>query len=235
MPTHESGMIKDYTVFNPDFYADVVRFMGLNCTEAEAERQVNAVDTGNPLNLAQAQAGELSLKERLNALVDRLEFIGHLALLSRFAEQSNFVVLGEEMRGVHWDIRALRLYLALTCIDIFREANDHRAHFETTFTNLEGTLATTVQMQLSLTKADGTAGTISDIGLFFYNVRNFYTHAGRRFHILEASRLKQQAPFDSGSMKKKEEQYLVVAEGANLIDILVLIAIALAKKRFGWT
>jgi hypothetical protein len=235
MSMQVSGVIKDYTVFNPDFYGDVVRFIGLNCTGTEAEAQVTSIDASNPLSPEQRDAGELSLKERLNAMVDRLEFIKHLDLLSRFAEESGFVVLGQEVKGIQWDIRALRLYLSLTCIDIFRPSNaTQRTHFETTFANLEGKLAATVQTQLSLRKADGKAATMAEMGLFFYNVRNFYTHTGRRFHIVDCSPLAQESVFHSGSKNKKEEQYLMVSQGVDLIDILVQIAIALARRRFGW-
>lgn len=182
-------IVKDYTVFNPDFYMDVVRLMGLSCIEAEARKHIESIDAANPLDAAQLQAGDLSLKQRLYALVDRVEFIKHLELVSRFAVQSKFVILNEEVRGIHWDIKALRLYLALTCIDIFCESDNHRAHFEAVFSGLTGEVAKLVSDNLSLKKPAGTTANMEEMGLFFYNVRNFYTHAGRRFHILEGCSL----------------------------------------------
>lgn len=228
-------ILKDYTVFNPDFYKDAMRFMGLQCTEADAKRQIEAIDAANPLSQVQLETGELSLKERLNALVDRVEFIDHLEVVSKFAQQSKFVILKQEVRGIHWDIKALRLYLALTCIDIFCEVADHRSHFESVFQNLSGDTARLVSDNLTLQKANGTGCNLKELGLFFYNVRNFYTHAGRRFHIIERFPGQQERSFASGSKKHKEEQYLIVAQKVALVDILLRIAISAAKRRFEWT
>ena len=91
-----------------------------------------------------------------------------------------------------------------------------------------------VSETLSLKKADGTTGDLKAMGLFFYSVRNFYTHSGRRFHILEASTFQQQSPFVAGSNNHQEEQYLVVAENGNLVEVLLRIAISTAKRRFEW-
>jgi hypothetical protein len=232
-----SRIVKDYTVFNPDFYKDVVRFMALKCSDAEAESRITKVDGDNRLTSKQEQAGALSLKQRLNALVDRIEFIHHLDILSRFAVQSDFVILNEEVRGIHWDIRALRVYLALTCIDIFREDDKHNAkdYFERVFTELNGAVRKLVDDTLSLEKQDGTTGNLEEeLGLFFYNVRNFYTHSGLRFHILDATQFRQEARFLSGSIKHKQEQYLVIEEHGDVVKVLLDIGISIARKRFGW-
>lgn len=227
-------IIKDYRVFNPDFHKDVIRFMGLTSTEDEVERQVKDIDDANPLTRAQLASGELSLKARLNALMDRIEFIHHLELVSRYAIESKFVILGEEVRGIHWDIDAQRLYLALTCIDIFCERTNHRDQFERAFADVTGQDATILSTHIALKKADGTTGSLKDIGLFFYNVRNFYTHSGRRYHIVANSFIAQEQSFTSGSKRSKETQTLIVSGNVNVIDMITRIAVNIAKRRFGW-
>ncbi len=211
MTEQANFIIKDYKVLNPHFYIDVRRFMELECSEEEVKKQIDIIDAANPLDDTQLEAGDLSLKERLKTWVDRIEFIGHLALVSKFAEESNFVIMEQEVRGIHWDIKSLRIYLALTCIDIFCKGEDnHRTHFENVFKNITGNIAKLIDEKLCLKKADGTTGTMNDLALFFYNVRNYYTHMGRRFHILEGVSFKQENPFVSGSKHHKEEQYLIV-------------------------
>lgn len=227
-------VIKDYTVFNPNFYEDVLRFMKLQCTKEEIEVQINSVNATHPLSAAQIEAGGLSLKEKLNALIDRVEFTHHLEIVSRFAVQSNFDILGQEVRGIHWDIGVLRLYLALTCIDVFCEAGSHREQFERAFSDATGDIATTIETKLWLQKGDGTKGSKADIGLFFYNVRNFYTHMGKRFHILENCSFRQEQSFASGSMKHKTEQTLMLDEGVNLVDLIMQVALGVARRQFGW-
>lgn len=228
MTEKDNLTLKDYTVFNSNFYSDVVRFMELRCSEEEAKKHIEAVDTANQLSEGQ------SLKERLNAFIDRIEFISHLSLISKFAVQSEFTVLGQEVNGIHWDIKALRLYLALTCIDIFCNQDAHKSYFENAFKELTGSTAKLIRNSLTLRKTDGTTGNNEELGLFFYNVRNFYTHTGRRFHILEDTTLQQANKFLSGTIRNKEEQYLIVEKGINLIDILLRVAISIAKQRFNW-
>ncbi len=228
------SVIKDYTVRNPRFYEDVIKFMELGCTEAEARERIEKTDAENPLNAAQIASGDPTLKGRLNALMNRVEFIYHLELISRFAEESKSVILGKEVDGIGQDIEALRVYLAVTCIDIFCEKDNHRAHFEQIFSGLTDEVAKLVGDGLSLKEADGTTGDMKAIGVFFYNIRNYYTHAGRRFHILPASSFRQEQRFLSGSRKDKKEWCLVVEDNVDLVDILLRVAISTAKRRFEW-
>lgn len=234
MTNSPSFILKDYTVFNCDFYKDVNKFLDLQLTEKEVQNHIDKISGENPLTEEQIKAGELTLKERLNALIDRIEFIGHLELVSDLAVKSNFVFLGQEVRGIHWDIRSLRLYLALTCIDIFCEQGDHREHFETVFSQVSNRTKKIIDNSLFLTKPDGTKCTQREIGLFFSNVRNYYTHSGKRFHIMEECPLSQENLFMSGSKKNKAVQCLVIADGTSLVDLLIGIAIDTAKRRFGW-
>lgn len=78
MAASATAFLRDYTVFNPSFYGDVVKFMDLQCTVEQVRLDIDRVDQGSPLTPEQIESGELTLKERLNALIDRVEFIGHL-------------------------------------------------------------------------------------------------------------------------------------------------------------
>jgi len=226
--------LKDYTVFNPNFGEDVIKFMGLRSSAKRVRDDIKRINESNPLTPEQIESGELTLCERLNALIDRVEFIGHLQLVSDATSRSGYVLMGHEVNGIQWDIHALRLYLALTCIDIFYDKLNHKSHFEAVFSDASEALKTRIQSGVSLLKADGTNGSLKDIGLFFYNVRNYYTHAGKRFHIVEDALLSQEATFTAGSKKYKEEQTLVVAKGVELVDLIQSLALDVAKRRFNW-
>jgi hypothetical protein len=228
------AFLKDYTVFNPNFAEDVVKFMGLQSSAARVLEDIERSERSDPLTIEQIESGELTLRERLNALIDRVEFIGHLQLVADAALASGCVLLGQEVNGIQWDIKALRLYLALTCIDIFCDKSDHKSHFEAVFSGAPEALKTRIQSSVFLFKADGTKGTLEEVGLFFYNVRNYYTHAGKRFHIKEGVPLAQVTTFTAGSKRHKEEQTLVVAEGLELVGLIQSLALDVAKRRFNW-
>ncbi len=234
-----TGFLKDYTVFNPNFNYDVIKFMDLQCTAEQVSHDIELADQNSPLSPEQIKSGELTLKERLNALIDRVEFIGHLDLVKNAAGASGYVLLGQEVTGIQWDIKALRLYLALTCIDIFFEhakGTNHRSHFEASFSGAPETIKRSL---LSLYKPDDTRKPddtckLKEIGLFFYNVRNYYTHSGKRFHIKEDIPIDQLTTFKSGSMKQKKEQQLFVAKDVKLVELIQSLALHVAKRRFGW-
>lgn len=226
--------IKDYSVFNSNFREDVVTILNLNCSAIEALKQIDDVNRKNPPKPNEIKAGQLSLKERLNALIDRIEFIKHLDVVSKLAVISKFRLLGQEVEGIHWDIKALRLYLALTCVDIFYTGTNHGSHFEKAFSQMSGSIKKKLTEDIRLYKSDETLGNLEEIGLFLYNVRCYYTHSGKRFHIVENLDFAQQQSFLSGHMSSKERQTLLIASNINLVDLVLDIAKSLAKRDFGW-
>jgi len=94
-------------VWNPNFLSDVINILDLNIDE-----------NGIKQHLDQIKENKVTYYEKLRTLIDRIEFIKHLKIVSDEAEKNNFRFSGEEVVGIHWDIHALRLYLSLTCIDI---------------------------------------------------------------------------------------------------------------------
>ena len=81
--------LKDYTVFNPNFGEDVIKFMGLRSSAKRVRDDIKRINESNPLTPEQIESGELTLCERLNALIDRVEFIGHLQLVSDATSRSD--------------------------------------------------------------------------------------------------------------------------------------------------
>jgi len=223
--------IKDYRVFNPNFLRDTFDYMGLHC---KIEEHIDRIDKQYPLNKTQKKAGVLTLKEKLNAFIDRVEFIRHCDLFSKHAIANNFVVMGQEVRGVHWDLSALRLYLALTCIDIFRNIDNQSDYFQTVFTQMPDDLKKYTKLNLKLIMPDGKAGDPKAMGLFFYNIRNNYTHAGKRFHVVRSATAVQSQESLSGTKNKKEQYVLFVNKNCDLVDYVLRIAIVEAKRRFQW-
>ena len=235
MAASSSGFLKDYTVVNPNFVEDVIKFMDLPST-VQVRRDIERADQKSPLSDEQVESGELTLKERLNALINRVEFIGHLGLVAKVANESDYVLLGQEVKGIQWDIKALRLYLALTCIDIFCEKGELKSYFKEVFsgTFTSEAIKRRLRSSLHLRKADDTEGTLGEIGHFFYSVRNYYTHSGKRFHIKEDIPLTQLATFKSGTKQHKEDQHLGVKEGVKLVELIQSLGLDAAKRRFGW-
>lgn len=94
-------------VSNPNFVEDLMRFI---CPQMDQE-QVHSV-------LERIREKSPTMYEKLETLTDRIEFVGHLEVIKAEASRQEFRFGSSEIRGVHWDIDALRLYLALTCVDI---------------------------------------------------------------------------------------------------------------------
>lgn len=227
-------MPASYIVRNPNFADDVIKYMGLEDSVDKVRRDIERTNRNNPLSPEQINSGEPTLKERLNALIDRIEFIGHLDLLSKTARDFNYFIGGQEITGVQWDIRSLRIYLAITCIDIFCEPSNHRTHFENVFSEAPETIKNKLQNDLVLLTPDSANGSLKEIGIFFYNVRNYYTHSGRRFHINYDIPRAQLVKFKSGSIKHKKDHKLYVEKDINLIELIQSLALHVAKRRFGW-
>jgi hypothetical protein len=204
-------LIKDYTVFNPNFISDVIAFLGLSLPEDQVRRHIADAAAKHPLTQEGKQAGKLSIEEKLNAFIDRIEFIGHLRLLSLHARKSGFEILGQEVVGVSEDIAALRLYLALTCIDMFHQSDNHKAHFRSVFEQAPEGIARQLQSNLRVVSSARSTNDLKEIADYLYNIRNYYTHTGKRFHVLADIPFAQIQDFPVGTLRNKEEKSLVVA------------------------
>jgi hypothetical protein len=178
--------------------------------------------------------GALTAKEKLNVFIDRIEFIHHLKLVSDFAVQSHFRILGQEVRGIQWDIKALRVYLSLTCIDIFHSSGDHKTHFENVFLNTSDEIKAKLKHGMRILSSAGMTDDLRELATFFYDIRNYYTHAGKRFHVLEGIPVAQMQDFPVGTQKHKETKTLLIADGFSLIDCILEVATYEALKLFEW-
>ena len=94
-------------VWNPDFVQDLIRFVNLSMTQQDAEMALDFIKEKTPTTY-----------EKLQTLVDRIEFIEHLNIIKTEAKRQNFQFGKFEVRGIDWDIDALRIYLSLSCVDI---------------------------------------------------------------------------------------------------------------------
>lgn len=99
-------MIKQ-EVWNPNFFKDLVDYLKPAFSENDLKNVLNFIRDKSPTTY-----------EKLETLIDRFEFVGHLEIVKNQARQEEFMFQGEEIKGIDWDIDALRLYLSLTCIDI---------------------------------------------------------------------------------------------------------------------
>ncbi len=95
-------------VWNPNLLSDVVRILSLNIDKNDLQQRLD-----------QIKKSKVTSYEKLETLMDRIEFIKHLKIVSKEAQNNYFEFNREEVVGIDWDIDALRLYLSLTCIDIF--------------------------------------------------------------------------------------------------------------------
>jgi hypothetical protein len=111
-------------VENPNLVEDMLYYLSLECSEADLRAALDRMAQDHPETLG-----------RMEVFIDRIEFIDHLdeivALV--FALPTPFKWTDSdseehEVVGVENDIEALRLYLALTCVDIF---SDKSAWFRT--------------------------------------------------------------------------------------------------------
>ena len=95
-------------VWDPDFVENAGRYLDLEMDRDELKSRIDEIKREAPTK-----------EERLRTLIDRMEFIDHLAVLKDNAYKMDFEIDGQEVKGVDFDIDALRKYLALTCVDIF--------------------------------------------------------------------------------------------------------------------
>lgn len=107
-------------VYNPNLVSDIRGYLGLKLSEDEVNRKFREL----------IDEGQIGTYERLIVLTDRIELIKHLEIVSQHIAGLGFEfeIAGQEMevKGFDRDIEALRLYLALTCVDIAGKAISRR-------------------------------------------------------------------------------------------------------------
>ena len=221
---------------NPDFLLDVKNFFDLSLTFEEIQEIVTEKAKSNPLTIEDEKEGRLPLDKKLETFIDRIEFIKHLQILSDNAENNNFTIDGQEVVGVHWDIDALRIYLALTCIDILKEnKKNHRDSFIETFKKLSPKLNAEIINNLTIIEQDKReTKENSSIAEFLYDIRNAYTHAGKRFHSKESLNFTLRQTFIVGKMKDKKMKKMKIEKGFDLVDFVLKVSIENAKRVFGF-
>lgn len=221
-------------ITNPDFLKDVICFFKLTKTEEQIENIIRSVTIDNPLSDDDISAGSLSLDNKLRTFIDRIEFIEHLKILSDNAVGNKYVIDNKEVRGVDWDISSLRLYLALTCIDIFCSKRTHKDYFDFVFNGISSDLNNEFNKNLKVVYNENKLNHIKEFSLFVYNIRNSYTHAGIRFHSSNTKKYTLSQDFVVGSAKNKSLKKLEIEKGFCLIDFIIKVAIENVKNIFGF-
>jgi len=216
-----TAKIKKQLVYNPNILKDIKFFLSLELSESEISNHIKSYST--------------ELEKKLTLFIDRIEFIEHLKILSKNAENNNFKIDEKEVIGVNWDISALIIYLALTSIDIFKDTSTHKEYFQNVFENISDELKKEIESNIyiadikDITKKDNSLSSISE---YLYNVRNNYTHYGLRFHDPDNVALKAQI-FEVGSIKHKIEKIIVIAN-VKLVDVILKVAVFNVKKIFNF-
>ena len=95
-------------VYNPDLLQDTISILNLEMSLDDLRVKLDELREQKPTSV-----------EKLSTLIDRIEFIYHLSVVSQHVEHHAFCFDEVEVVGVDHDIAALRLYLSLTCVDIF--------------------------------------------------------------------------------------------------------------------
>jgi hypothetical protein len=222
-------------VNNPDFLTDIKDFFNLAITTDEINKIITNKVSQNPLSTKEIDAGVLPLDKRLETFIDRIEFIKHLEILSNYAKKKNFIVDCHEVKGVNYDISALRLYFALTCIDIFCDIDTHKEYFESVFKAISSDLKKELNNNLKIIE-DGNTGTydIVDFSEFFYNIRNWYTHSGLRFHSDGTKYFRLTQKFIVGTKKRKKIKELQIEYQFDLTNFILNVAKEKVENIFGW-
>ena len=221
-------------VENPQFLTDIKDFFELTISTDEINRTITNKVAQNPLTTEEQNAGVLGLDLKLNTFIDRIEFIKHLKVLVENAKNQDFIIEGQEVVGVDWDISALRLYLSLTCIDIFYNATNHKEHFENVFNHISKVLNIELEKNLRIIENGIETKNKKGFAEYFYTIRNSYTHAGVRFHSDGTSIYPLSQKFVVGTARNKNVKELQIEKKFNLIDFILKVAIENAKRIFGW-
>lgn len=101
--------------YNPHFLGDLREMLNLQLPEAELQAKLDELENHKP-----------TIRDKLDTFTDRMEFVEQLSLVKSMIQKNGFMIDGHEVDGMDTDIGALRLYLSLTCIDIFAST-----HFKT--------------------------------------------------------------------------------------------------------
>jgi hypothetical protein len=159
-------------VSNPDFEKDAVRLLRLENMSVEEFTSL----------VGRARQGMEHEVDQVQVLVDRIEFIEHLKTVSRHVAGQGFVINGIELNGFDEDVAALRLYLALTCVDILTPSSKPVGErFKEAFQKSSNGTKAALQMKLFVEINRQHHHDIDNIADCLYAIRNAYTHDGVRF------------------------------------------------------
>jgi hypothetical protein len=230
------SFITNYVVSNPNCIKDVKSFLRLTIAETEIQKQIDVIDNKHILSQPQKDAGDLTFKERLNVLIDRIEFIEHLNLVSGHIKSSKFKISEQEVVGLDWDIMSLRIYLALTCWDIFCVDKNHKKRFENILSNTSDALKSRLSANIRLVDENNNKLIeLKKIAEHLYDIRNDYTHKAKRFHIMPQIPIEQIQGSKSGIQKNKTTKYMSINGGFDFVEFILEVAIYDTKKIFNWS
>lgn len=194
---------------NPNLFKDAIQYLKLNLSYEELNKKINTWDSKK--------------YSSFNALLDRLEFVDHLGIVSKNALKNNFLINGHEVVGIDVDLRAIRLYLLLTCIDI---CVGKKGKVGSKFKNAIGNLSQVVREQLEKNLRVSGKANIADIAMCFYSLRCGFTHNGFRFLYDD------KCPFSQLQLTCGDE-ILEIEEKFDLFAVLQDVVAEIACKRFG--
>jgi hypothetical protein len=208
-------------VKNPNLVVDMIEYLKLQMAEEGLQKILDGMEQSDPEDY-----------HRLNVFMDRVEFIEHLNsivdLLASLTEPFTWVdqdSVRKEVRGVENDIESLRLYLALTCVDIYSDkASGVTDRFRRAFDNAPSEVINELQNHL---RVDGSTD-LSSIVEALYSIRNSYTHDGLRFHHMSNLPVHQSHQVFIG--RGHSQSTLDIAPRFDLIQAVLKVAIANARK-----
>lgn len=94
--------------FNPNLKVDVKNLFQVDIEEKELSIKLNELFKNSPLKY-----------EKLCFFIDRMEFIKQIKMVSDYLAQMGNKINDQEVNGIQFDFNALRLYLVLSCVDMF--------------------------------------------------------------------------------------------------------------------
>lgn len=230
-------------VHNPNLVSDIRSYLGLKLSEDEVNRKLKEL----------IDKGQIGTYERLIVLTDRIELIKHLEVVSQHIAGLGFEfeIAGQEMevKGFDRDIEALRLYLALTCVDISGKDNSIKAVLTKEKPFLKD-VKRRLRENLTVVSKTEESNSVDTIAGYLYKIRNKYTHEGYRFFTSPAAFPQIQLIFpvfgphqmeeiesssDPLSMALKmvwdrEAELLIINPGFNLVDEMLEMAKLVAKN-----
>lgn len=94
--------------FNPNLVVDVKSLFQVDIEERDLSVKLNGLFKNSPLRY-----------EKLCFFIDRMEFIRQIKTVSDYLSQMGNRINDQEVNGIQFDFYALRLYLVLSCVDMF--------------------------------------------------------------------------------------------------------------------